>query len=535
MADITKFSNIKVLVVDDLAGMRSQLRITLSNSGFEKVRVVPSIKEALVRVQSEKYDLILCDYCLGDSTNGQQFLEYLRTRDLISRHTVFIIITAERSYENVVMTAECEPDDYLLKPFTAEQLNNRLEKLLDRREYLAAIDHASDAKNWSLVVTECDRLIPAKDKYFIDVCKIKGAALLKSNRAQEAADLYRELLAMRPIAWAELGLAKACALLGADDQARELVHQILAETPRFMAAYDFASSLHAAAGDRQKALEVLQKAGEISPGTMNRVRKISELATATGQHDIAEQVMREALQKHKHSPVREAQDYAILSHALTEQGKPDQALKVLGDAKDSFRDEASTTLLAANESMAQRKAGNNELAEEALSRALAVNCDNLPAGVATAVADACFALGREDKATALLKQVVQNNPDDKLAHQKVQAVLAAAGKGEQEARAMIEASVKEIIQLNNDGVREAEAGQLAEAITLLCDAADRLPNNLQIVGNAALALALDLVHNGHTVIKMQECLRYRQLVEDKSPGYPKLAEIDAVLKQVSQD
>ena len=123
-----------VLVIDDMEGMRSQLRMSLSSSGFAKLHVVSGIKEALERMASNRYDVILCDYSLGDSTDGQQFLEYLRTNDLITRNTIFFMITAEQVYEKVVTIAECAPDDYLLKPFTAAQFNARLEKLLEKQD-----------------------------------------------------------------------------------------------------------------------------------------------------------------------------------------------------------------------------------------------------------------------------------------------------------------------------------------------------------------------------------------------------------------
>jgi ATP-dependent protease HslVU (ClpYQ) peptidase subunit len=97
---------------------------------------------------------------------------------------------------------------------------------------------------------------------------------------------------------------------------------------------------------------------------------------------------------------------------------------------------------------------------------------------------------------------------------------------------MINESTREVIQLNNDGVIKAEAGQLAEAITLLSQAADRLPNNVQIVGNASLVLALDLVRNGNDADKLRNCMHYRDELIKKSPNHPKLAQIDSLLKQL---
>lgn len=532
MTDFVRFANKKVMIIDDLEGMRAQMKVSLSNSGFEKLHILSSIKEGIERLKTEKYDLILCDYFLGDGTDGQQFLEYLRTRDLISRNTIFILITAEQTLERVISASECAPDDYLLKPFTTAQLHARLEKLLERQEKLAPIDKATDAKDWARVVSECDKMIAAKDKYYIEACKIKGAALIHGKRPEEAAELYRKVLALRSIGWARLGLARALDMLGEKEEALRLGQEILAESPRFMAVYDFLGKLLASSGEKAGALQVLQKAREMTPGTMSRIRNISELAVSTGQPEIAEEVMRQALEKHKFSPVREVNDYAVLSRSLVEQGKTEDALAVIKEAKGSFADDRSGIVLAASECVAHRQAGDMELAEAALAEALAGDMGQMPPEIAASVADACFAMGKEEEATRLLRQAIQNNPDDASVREKVGRVLEAAGKDAEASRTLIEDSENEIVQLNNDGVRKAQAGQLEEAIALLCSAADRLPNNLQILGNAALVMALDLSRNGLKNERLQDCMRYRELLIGKAPKHPKLTQIDGLLNQV---
>jgi len=532
MAIVNQFTDKKVLIIDDLVGMRTQLQLSLTHCGFEKLHVVSNIKDAISRIQSGKYEIILCDYVLGDSTNGQQFLEYLRGKHLINFDTIFIMITAERSYEKVVAAADCEPDDYVVKPFTADQLLGRLMKLMDRRERFAAVNRARDARAWRKVVAECDAIIAAQDKYLTEATKIKGEALLAGGNAVEAETLYAEMLAVRPLPWARLGLAKATAMLGRKDEAATIARGIIAENGEFLGAYDFLGGVLVAAGKKDEALQVLQTAREISPGTLARVRNIGSLAVDAGQYEITEQVLREALNKNKYSAVREAQDYALLSRALSAQGKADEALAVLKET--TFKDAASNMLLAASESIAHCAAGNNELAEAALAKVFDASHGNLPPNIAAAVADACFMLGKNDKAMELLKQVVQDNPDDALLHAKARAVLSVSGKGEEEAAAIVDACMREIFQINNDGVRKAEAGHFGEAIPLLRDAADRLPNNLQIVGNTALAMALDMMRNGYSVLKMNECMRYRQMVADKSSDHPRLAQVDTVLKQVKK-
>jgi tetratricopeptide (TPR) repeat protein len=323
-------------------------------------------------------------------------------------------------------------------------------------------------------------------------------------------------------------------MLGEYREAEELARDVLEENPQFTSAYDFLGDLLTSKGDKEDALQVLQKAREISPGTLSRIRNMSTLALQTGRFEMAEEIMQEALIKHKYSPVREAGDFVLISKALTEQGKGEKALQALKEAKDSFKDASSKSNIAANESIVHHKLGDHERAAAALEQALAGDACQLSVQAAAGVAEACLSLGQEEKAYDLLKQVIQNNPDDLRVREQVHAVLSSAGKGAEEANAIIDASVTEDTKINNDGVRHAEAGELEEAIALLSNAADRLPNNLQIVSNAALVLALDLVRNAFNQNRLRACLKYREIVTDKDSDYPKLAQIDALLKQVKR-
>jgi tetratricopeptide (TPR) repeat protein len=268
---------------------------------------------------------------------------------------------------------------------------------------------------------------------------------------------------------------------------------------------------------------------------MSRIRELSNLAVSAGKPEIAETVMRQALQKHKYSPVRHANDYAVLSKALVNQGKAIEALAVVADAQKSFKDEHSSIVLAATESVAHRSVGNHAQADAALAKAMSMgDLSKLPAHTVMSLADACFVSGKEEDATRLLRHAIQNNHEDEAIKDKVHEILTAAGKHASEATAMIDASAKEVIQLNNEGVIKAEAGQLAEAITLLCQAADRLPNNVQIVGNASLVIALDLSRNGNDPAKLGRCMHYREELIKKSPNHPKLTQIDSLLKQIKR-
>jgi len=523
-----------VLVIDDLEAMRSQLRTSLDSVGFARLHVVGNIQEALELLENNRYDVILCDYALGDGTDGQQFLEYLRTNDLITRNTSYIMITAEQTYERVISAAECSPDDYILKPFTPAQFSARMEKLVEKQAYFSAIDAETDAKNWAQLIIECDKKLTVKDKYFIELKKIKGSALMRLNRFKEAANLYSEILALRPIGWAKLGLARASLQLGKTKEAKKLTQEIMRDTPQFMAAYDFMGKILAASGDNKEALIVLQKARTISPGTMSRIRELSNLAVSAGKPEVAETVMRQALRKHRYSPVRQATDYAMLSKALVSQGKTKEAVKVVVDAQASFTDDSNSIILSASECIAHTAAGSVEKAAAALAKAMSFgDVSKLPANTAIAIADACLVSGKEADATNIMQNVLRTHKGNEAVRSKLQEVLVATGKDVAQAHAAIEEAItKDAIELNDMGVKKADAGQLDEAADMLIIAADRLSHDLRIVGNAALVIALDLTKNGIDADKLNKCIQYKDRLKVEEPDNPKIGKIESMLEQL---
>jgi hypothetical protein len=80
----------------------------------------------------------------------------------------------------------------------------------------------------------------------------------------------------------------------------------------------------------------------------------------------------------------------------------------------------------------------------------------------------------------------------------------------------------------------AQAGDLKAAATMLREAAERLPGNLQIVANAAYALFLDVYSNGLDQDKLSDARRYHQMLLAKDRHHPKLGEISDVAGKVQR-
>ena len=125
-------SNMTALIIEPHAGMRGSLHNMLNLCEITKIDHAVSSGTAIRPLQNKNYDIILCEYDLVDGQDGQQLLEDLRHNKIIPLWTVFIMVTAERTYQKVVSAAELAPTDYLLKPFTADALQERIRRALEK-------------------------------------------------------------------------------------------------------------------------------------------------------------------------------------------------------------------------------------------------------------------------------------------------------------------------------------------------------------------------------------------------------------------
>lgn len=531
MALITPFRNTSVLILDDMAEARTSLRTLVGSLGCERVAVSGSVKDSLEQFRNNSFDLILADYYLGGETDGQQFLEYLRTRRVIGRGVLFVMVTGEKSYESVVTAAECMPDDYLLKPFTGDVLKLRLERLLEKKLRLASVDKLQDKGDWAGVIRACEEIIAARDRYQVDAMRIKGNALLAAGRTDEAVAFYRSMIEMRPLPWARLGLSRALQQQGRTDECKEALGSLIQDSPQLLAAYDLLGKVHLAAGDADAALGVLDSACAISPNSLARHRAVAAVAEDKGDYRRVEAALDKVVRKTRNTPLRETADIARLGHAYTENGEPAKAVALIEEACKNFKNDLADPHLAAVEAMAQRKAGNRDKAEAALARAMQGNLGQLPPVAAMAVARACLGAGKQEAAHGILKTLVQTHPEAKQLHERVSSVLRESGSGTA-AESLVAESIREIIQLNNEAVIKAREGELALAAEMLTSAAQRLPGNIQIVANAAAALLFDVLGNGLDAAKLQQAQAFQKAVQARDPAHPKLAEIAQLVAQI---
>ncbi len=530
------FSKKRVLIIDDSPAMCASLRMTLTNFGITRSEMSNTAGEALFRIRNREFDMIVCDYNLGDGTDGQQLLESLRRQELISPSVVFLMVTAERQYEKVVLCAEMAPDDYLLKPFTAETMRVRLERVFDKKTAFAEIYLRLAQGEIDKAVEECDRLLAEKSRYAVDLIRIKGELLLELGREDEARQLYESILSTRAIPWARLGLAKALRGTGQAQEAEQQLQVAIEEMPEYLPAYDLLAKVQEDQGESEQAQDVLQAALKISPGNLFRQTALGEVAYRNGDLATAGQAFTKVVESGRHSFLRSHSEFVNLSRVQMEQEQFDKAIQTLGNARDVFGNEPAIDMaISTMETLVHHAAKNAAASQKSLERALVAKEQSkldLSDQVAVDLAKACFVTGQEDRAREMVRQMVSNFYDDPKVQQSVRNMLETVGRGH-ESKSLIDDSVSEVIKLNNEGVIRARQGDLVGAVNLLLEASQRLPQNIQLALNAAQAMIVESDRYGWNEAHMKQAKQLLDMHQAQHGELPKFKKIKALLKDVS--
>ncbi|MDP3538304.1 MAG: response regulator [Azonexus sp.] len=518
----------RVLIVDRHSPARDSLRLMLGALGVTAVHGAGNSAEVIRQVKANRFDIILSDFVLDDGRDGQQLLEELRHAHLIPLSTVYLIITSERGYTNVVALAELAPDDYLIKPFTADQLQARLIKAIYKKHVLRKIYEQIERSALQEAILACDRVIQQQPVYMFDALRFKGELLHTLGRTREAEEVFRKVLEGRVVPWAKMGLATALRDRGALDEAEQLAEQVTNEAPNFLSAYDFLASVHEAQGKLHAAQHALQRAADASPHNTVRQRLVGDVAARNKDLLVAEKAYGKVIERSKGSSLRTVDDFANLSRVLVERGDVTASRKIASEMKREWRGDKQAELAAlVTESLCLEKDGSpdkaRQMVEQALELQQQIEAESSEKGkhvshrLSVDLAHACYASGKAEAADKIMRQVAAENNEDPHLIDHITQVFEKTGQPDA-GKAMLDQVGKEIIELNNKGVRAARSGDLEGAVQLLMQAAEQVPN-LQFLINAAKAIFTLMDKKGwdeELAIKAQDYLQRAQRKDRKS-------------------
>ncbi|MBP8697029.1 MAG: chemotaxis response regulator CheY [Syntrophobacterales bacterium] len=120
--------NLKILIVDDFATMRKVIRNLLKQGGYENIVEAEDGAAALKLLKSQPVDFIISDWNMPNMS-GLELLKAVRADDEL-KALPFLMVTAEALKDNVVAAVKAGVSNYIVKPFTAEVLNEKIEKIV---------------------------------------------------------------------------------------------------------------------------------------------------------------------------------------------------------------------------------------------------------------------------------------------------------------------------------------------------------------------------------------------------------------------
>ena len=121
---------IKVLVVDDQNSVRQMTRMTLEEIGFRHIHEAEHGKQAMEIASLQPLDLIISDFNMPEM-DGLGLLRAVRGHPVV-RKVPFILLTGRGDKELVVKAAQAGVNNYLVKPFTAAILRQKIEQVMGK-------------------------------------------------------------------------------------------------------------------------------------------------------------------------------------------------------------------------------------------------------------------------------------------------------------------------------------------------------------------------------------------------------------------
>ncbi|MEP4892152.1 MAG: response regulator [Aliiglaciecola sp.] len=486
----------KVLVVDDQVLAKGYMKYSLEELGFNQITYVDRAQHALNKIRHEHYDLIICSYNLKKDHDGYHLYDQLKHNGELEPSTAFIFISADTTSDLVHSIVELQPDDFLAKPFTVNDLDKRLTKVLVRKRALKKVYRYMGKGQLSKALAEVELFLsePKNAEFFPLALKTKGELLLACGHYEQAKEFYQAIINVQSFTWAQLGLVNAHIRLNEDDEAEKLVLELAFKSDSQLAAYDLLSALHIKQKDFDVALECVVMATEISPRNIRRHKTALDLSRITHdyetQFDAAKKIVRFAKDSIHDKPenylnvARAGIDFAMTADESETYNLLKQANEYVKQFKSAFpkaelNDQIKVIdarLLYLQDEKENAKALLDQLAEE--------NWELESMDALLDKAKAFHELGLYEKSNNIMDVIEQRCKKD----EKQGSLFLHYVKQEKQERSTIKQTPKE---LNNTAVAFYRRGDLEDALRVFRQAFTVMPKNIAIALNLLQAITMN--------------------------------------------
>lgn len=506
------YRNLSFLIIDDFPAMCKQIERILLSEGANTVDIVYNGENALLACSKHKYDVIFADFNLGVGKNGQQLLEELRHRHLLKATCAYIMITAEATKDFVFGALEFSPDAYLNKPFNQAELMQRLQRIVTEKQVIAPVLLAEESGNIDLAIELCIAGVQSDAKRRNIFLKMLGGYYMRSGQYENAKGVFDQVLSVRELDWAKLGLARCYVALEDFNPAQDILGPMAAQNTPHMEVYDLLAEMAAKRGDNLGVQTVLAHAVTVSPRSVKRQKQLAGVAEENNDVLASEAAHKFAMKSAEHS-MHEGPDMYLdyansVNRAMAVEGVENgdrfkESQRILGKVKQKYRDPLVSMRVDMSASSANKLMGNEAESQALLKKveadyALLEGQMGMSMGAASRLEFANLLIdhGEQDRAQDILKSLLADFPEDATLAKKVDRAasepLSSTGKAE-------------AIRLNKEGKALLQQKQFEAAVSLFGQALNLYPNNIGLKLNWVLAQVQRMQQEGKNAHDIKAC------------------------------
>jgi CheY-like chemotaxis protein len=283
------------LVIDSNHVSRAQTSHNLREFGFGTVRQAVKLVDGRNMLESQRFNLVVCDYNFdSEAASGLQLLEELRRENMLPYSTVFVMIASEATYAQVAEAAESALDGYLIKPFSANALGERIKEARQRKRVLSPIFEALEQREYDTAAQLCVERFESRGLYWLYAARIGAELMMRQRRNEDARKLYDAVVEAKTVPWARLGIARAHFADGEIAKARRTVEDLLDEDPRNADAHDVLGRVKMEQGLVEEARKSYETATSLTPECILRLQHTGTLAFYAEDYDRAADLLQQA-------------------------------------------------------------------------------------------------------------------------------------------------------------------------------------------------------------------------------------------------
>ena len=299
---------------------------------MRSIRQASRASDARRHLEAQTFDIVLCEQNFPqESVTGQELLDDLRRGGMLPLATIFIMVTPEAAYSKVSEAAESMLDSYLLKPFTAARLQDRISHARQRKVALQDIHQAIEDQQFTQAARLCLLRLNERGAYWTYAARVGAELLLRLGRFDMVQKLYESVLATEKAPWASLGLARVQLEMGQPHKAKPLLEALLIEESNYADAYDNLARTLMELGQFEEALNAYQRSTELTPSSIARLQRHGMLAFYLGDKEKAIELLEGSVRLGLGSKMFDGQTLTLLGIARFEIDEPKQLRQFLLD------------------------------------------------------------------------------------------------------------------------------------------------------------------------------------------------------------